>query len=151
MITVKCRCGFVLGKFESGRRHGNVTMLCLSCGRRMGIYNNALRQREQNPGDFDDPTVVEAELEAEAERQPLANVLNRRGFRPDVSTGRVVALMTEDDEKVDDSVLRILELDPANLGYLDAHPEGSDRGGYVPFVFRGEESAYWDEMELWRS
>lgn len=30
-------------------------------------------------------------------------------------------------------------------GWLDAHPEGSDRGGYVPYWVRGEERAYYDE------
>lgn len=32
-------------------------------------------------------------------------------------------------------------------GYIDEHPEGSDRGGYVPTVFAGDDAAYYDENE----
>ena len=41
----------------------------------------------------------------------------------------------------------------ANLtGYVDDHPAGADRGGYVPFVFHDGAAAFWHPAEcFWQA
>lgn len=75
----------------------------------------------------------------------LAGELNDVGpIWPVCSRGVVTGFDTEDGQRID---LGDLELPggPLTEGYIEAHPEGSDRGGYVPTVFRGEEQAHYDE------
>ena len=40
-------------------------------------------------------------------------------------------------------------LEVEGKGYVDEHPEGSDRGGYVPYWERGEEQAFYEEEDGW--
>jgi hypothetical protein len=70
----------------------------------------------------------------------LAKQLTELNVRPETSEGRVVVLTSrrrEDgvdyEEALDAEDFTRLGVDPS-LGYVDEHPEGSDRGGYVPFV-----------------
>ncbi|RKZ86256.1 MAG: hypothetical protein DRQ39_05955 [Gammaproteobacteria bacterium] len=70
----------------------------------------------------------------------LARQLTELGVRPETNQGQVVALVRsyrEDgvsyEEPLDVEQLAELGVDPS-LGYVDDHPEGSDRGGYVPYV-----------------
>ncbi len=60
----------------------------------------------------------------------LAARLNEIGAQPEASEGKIY-LIDEEGKNI--------EFD--GHGYLDAHPEGADRGGYVPFWFQGDESA----------
>jgi hypothetical protein len=55
------------------------------------------------------------------------------GYWPVISKGRVVGLENDEGEK---------PLPDGVVGYVDAHPEGSDRGGYVPFLETDGEQVY---------
>lgn len=63
----------------------------------------------------------------------LAEFLNSNDVRPVCRKGQVTLEPLAPDE------LGITD------GYLHEHPEGSDRGGYVPTVFTASGSAYYDE------
>ena len=72
----------------------------------------------------------------------LADELNQRELTPGtVIEGKVYGFFDSDDND--------LEFEESKTGvthgYLDEHPEGADRGGYCPWVFRDEESAFWHE------
>lgn len=68
---------------------------------------------------------------------------------PDVESGKVVGLTTcreilgdQYENQLEDWQYKLLKLDPNDLGCVEAHPEGSDRGGYVPTLTNG---CYYDE------
>ena len=81
-----------------------------------------------------------------AEDLCFADKLNEAGVHPSTDSGKVVGLL-RDDSELSDEELVALGLDPGDLGSVCEHPEGSDRGGYVPFVGR----VYYDENGgVWR-
>lgn len=63
--------------------------------------------------------------------------------RPEVDGGRIVELNLHPNENWEEPVpisaeqCERLGLDPNDLGCVEAHPEGSDRGGYVPTLSNG--------------
>lgn len=71
----------------------------------------------------------------------LAEKLTKLRARVEVAGGRVTRLYRYyevekgvwAEEDFTEEQLAELGVDP-ELGYLDDHPEGADRGGYVPFV-----------------
>lgn len=68
------------------------------------------------------------------------------GYSPVVRKGQVVELENDDGDRIS---LQLVV--PEASGYLDAHPEGADRGGYVPMVFLGRQWTYWDSEDgSWR-
>jgi hypothetical protein len=74
-------------------------------------------------------------------------------FIPVPSEGKIVSFyrlnefMRDDDDGQIPYTLADLGVDK---GWLDEHPEGADRGGYVPFVFAGEAKAFFRSGE-WQS
>lgn len=65
---------------------------------------------------------------------PLYERLNELGVTPVVEDGKVTALVDENGEALRVKELEELGLDPENLGSVQPHPEGADRGGYLPEV-----------------
>jgi len=82
----------------------------------------------------------------------LKAILNGLKLRPEMGDGKVTDLVTPDGAALGSQDLAKLGLDPSDLGCLDEHPEGSDRGGFVPFVRRLDgATAYFMEQEgEWR-
>lgn len=69
-------------------------------------------------------------------------------YIPVLEEGKVVSFIKFDDD--DDEVpFTLADLD-VDKGWLDEHPEGADRGGYVPFVFAGEAKAFFHSGEWQR-
>lgn len=64
--------------------------------------------------------------------EELARRLNELNVRLETAEGRVVRLYSGDEDLTEEQLVE-LGIDPS-LGYLDDHPEGRDRGGYVPYV-----------------
>jgi hypothetical protein len=62
------------------------------------------------------------------ETMTLAEELNGANAQPNCEKGQVTVAIG----------------DTQLTGYVGEHPEGSDRGGYVPTVFRESESSYYD-------
>jgi hypothetical protein len=75
----------------------------------------------------------------------FAEKLNAGKFEPKVSSG-AVSLVVDNPRPVGrPATAAELEAVGFSHGHLDDHPEGADRGGYVPFVFDTEgEAAIWD-------
>lgn len=76
---------------------------------------------------------------------------------PIINRGRVTGLGNPryNETPLTPEQLQNFGIDPNNIGYVDAHPEGSDRGGYVPFVAvkvgGTEETLMYDEIDgEWR-
>jgi hypothetical protein len=69
----------------------------------------------------------------------LADRLNELGCKPRCERGQVT--LTHDPAQAE--VVAELDID----GYLDSHPEGAGRGGYVPYVFSEGESAFYCDIE----
>ncbi len=65
---------------------------------------------------------------------PLPERLNDLKVTPVVEDGKVTALEDENGEHLRQAELEELGLDPDNLGTVEPHPEGADRGGYLPDV-----------------
>jgi len=63
----------------------------------------------------------------------LAEQLNKVNALPQANEGKIT-LVDEGDN----------EIEFEGHGYLDEHPEGADRGGYVPFWFQGDKTAMYD-------
>lgn len=98
----------------------------------------------------------------------LAKELNDKGVVPDMAVkGQIHALIKLIENK-DEALAHGFTEDQINEGgvfqaeiplsdfgiteaYLEEHPEGSDRGGYVPTVFRytpgAKETAYYMELD----
>lgn len=81
----------------------------------------------------------------------FAEKLNEFGVQPSIDEGQVVSLFTwseEDDEEeqvdLTDEQEKELGIQDGFNGYLVAHPEGSDRGGYVPCISEPN-LVYYDE------
>lgn len=72
---------------------------------------------------------------------PLYERLNELKVSPEVENGKVVALVDTNGEHLRQAELEELGLDPEDLGTVEPHPEGADRGGYLPEVG----GAQWDE------
>ena len=53
-VTVKCECGFILGKFSPMGDHGGVLIVCPHCERTCAIHNNPLMVHEAYP----EPTIL---------------------------------------------------------------------------------------------
>ena len=71
-----------------------------------------------------------------------SDFLNLKNASPVVEGGKVVSLefcRKDDDEPYEPSPADYerLGLDPDNLGCVEPHPEGADRGGYVPMLSNG--------------
>lgn len=69
----------------------------------------------------------------------LCEMLNERGIVPVIKNGKIVRLEKCSEEAeapvpLTDEEYEELELDKEYLGYLQPHPEGSDRGGYRPEI-----------------
>ena len=69
----------------------------------------------------------------------LGAKLNELRISPETAKGKVVELSSYDrtthtSTPLENNELVALGLNPEDLGYVDEHPEGSDRGGYVPFL-----------------
>ena len=83
----------------------------------------------------------------------LADKLNELNAFPEVEGGQVKLLVWTDpptyeqDRPATDEELKALGIDPSEPGYVTDHPEGSDRGGFVPFVYAGKESAFHSEND----
>lgn len=65
---------------------------------------------------------------------PLHERLNDLKVSPVVEDGKVTALEDRNGEHLRQAELEELGLDPDDLGTVEPHPEGADRGGYLPEV-----------------
>jgi hypothetical protein len=80
----------------------------------------------------------------------LAEKLNRYEVSVSVSKGEVTLTAESDFELNDDGtavnpeVQAFLDELDDYTAYLDEHPEGADRGGYVVFVEDGDDTAQYD-------
>jgi hypothetical protein len=81
----------------------------------------------------------------------FADKLNKLRCWPEVSGGKVVCLVRDDGDEREllDEEYEYLGLAPDedDYGCVDAHPEGSDRGGYVPTLRGG--SYYYEPAGEW--
>lgn len=78
----------------------------------------------------------------------FAELLNENELVPSCKRGKVTlqVVSPEDEDAYVKASAEVLERVGFKSGYVEAHPEGSDRGGYVPTVYsRDEEVAYYDE------
>lgn len=75
----------------------------------------------------------------------LADRLNAKKVSPSIDKGKVVALIDMNWVKYPLDSFKITD------GYLEEHPEGADRGGYVAYVTDGTDGAYYDSDGVWRS
>jgi hypothetical protein len=73
-----------------------------------------------------------------------SELLTYWGVSPQVEGGQVTGLVVEKqvgtawhENPLEEWQFDLLELDPQDLGCVDEHPEGSDRGGYVPTLTNG--------------
>jgi hypothetical protein len=72
-----------------------------------------------------------------------SDYLNSKNASPEVDGGLVVALTFYDDQNYDEpreptpEEYERLGLNPDYLGCVEPHPEGADRGGYVPTLTNG--------------
>jgi len=69
-------------------------------------------------------------------------------YIPVMREGQVVSFFQCND--ADEEVPFTLADLGVDKGWLDEHPEGEDRGGYVPFVFAGEAKAFFHSGEWQR-
>lgn len=83
----------------------------------------------------------------------LANRLNEGGFEPVVEEGAATLRVTfgfDDkghylgDRPATDQELADLGFE---RGFVEAHPEGRKRGGYVPYVVCGGATTFWSETD----
>lgn len=90
----------------------------------------------------------------------LAETLNGLNCVPSVDQGNVTLQRYADDDTDYQNPVDLSPMELQSLGfqraYVDAHPEGSDRGGYVPYVvcLRNNElsKAHYDELgDFWVS
>ena len=79
-----------------------------------------------------------------SQMQSLTSRLNAAEVHPKVSEGKVVGLFRYGPDNETEIDVPMAEFGITD-GYIDAHPEGSDRGGYVPFVFADKVSSHYDE------
>jgi hypothetical protein len=88
----------------------------------------------------------------------LATLLNENHFVPVVQKGQVTLAKTAYDAEsgcydYDESETTQEDLEKVGFleGWLEEHPEGSDRGGYVPTVFfkNGQSSYYHENAGEW--
>ena len=123
----------------------------------MDAKDNFIRSLAEALGDSSRPLIPPSERQAIMGRLQgsLAEKLNAIGAMPETSQGKVVTLNVMDDSRnetaLTDEELNMLGIDPSNIGYIDQHPEGSDRGGNVEWVFAKDTQAYWMENDgKWR-
>ena len=73
----------------------------------------------------------------------MKQMLNDKNARVVVEGGVIVALEFHPDgdyhqpQEPTAADYELLKLDPDNLGCVDEHPEGADRGGWVPTLTNG--------------
>lgn len=70
----------------------------------------------------------------------LADTLNTKGVWPKVNRSKVGLWATDDQDQ-------IVEGSHEGEGYVDPHPEGEDRGGYVVYWECDGEIAHYDEHD----
>lgn len=98
--------------------------------------------------------VVDALLAEKEDRKkkkkntPLHERLNELKVSPTVEDGKVTELVDENNESLRVAELESLGLDPDDLGSIEEHPEGADRGGYLPTVRSADRGdAQYDECD----
>lgn len=74
---------------------------------------------------------------AQVHEAPLTEILGP--YMPLTHKGKITNLETEDFEMVP-----LQEVLMGAEGYVEKHPEGVDRGGYVPMIFWQGKKVYWD-------
>jgi len=64
----------------------------------------------------------------------VAEKLNEMDIVPVIERGKIVKLSLdgEEDNELSADQYGELGVDPKEIGFLDEHPEGVDRGGWVP-------------------
>jgi len=82
-------------------------------------------------------------------QRAVKNTLNEQNFFPVVSQGQVTLGKYALDDESYQTELAATDEELSELGfqkgYVAAHPEGSDRGGYVPTIFCESGAYYYDE------
>jgi len=105
-------------------------------------FDNALQQGGYS--DNSEPRTAQYDMSGSGgdsmTNEELAEELNQKSAFPDVNKGKVQILGI--DEK---------PIDCPGTGYVDAHPEGADRGGYVPYWECNGAKAYYSSNEEWAS
>jgi hypothetical protein len=77
----------------------------------------------------------------------LAFLLNEMMVIPSVKKGVVTLISSLDEQLLEQVVATQMGITKM---YVDEHPEGSDRGGYVPYVeASGEKAFYYEPAESW--
>lgn len=74
-----------------------------------------------------------------------SELLTYWNVQPECEGGRVARLLTSrevtpnvwSEDELEDWQYELAGLDSSNLGFVEPHPEGSDRGGYVPTLTNG--------------
>jgi hypothetical protein len=75
----------------------------------------------------------------------LAEYLNSNDIVPECAKGRVSLVRRDDSDEFIPLALEELSSIGFIEDYVEEHPEGSDRGGYVPTIHTSDECAYYDE------
>jgi len=85
--------------------------------------------------------------EPEITSEDLAKEMNERHYSPATMRGKVTLVQNfyKDDTWDHEEVVT----NYSGEGYLEDHPEGADRGGYVPYWERGDATAYYSSNEEW--
>lgn len=86
-------------------------------------------------------------------KKSLRKILS--GWEPIVESGRILRLERSHFENYDEpqeedefgEEVELEKLIPGAVGSLEEHPEGSDRGGYVPTIHLDNRWTYWDEID----
>ncbi len=73
----------------------------------------------------------------------LANRLNELGLEPHCKGGSVTLTHGYPYNPAEEETVALGIVD----GSVEAHPEGADRGGYVPYVYTEDEEAYYYDGE----
>ena len=72
-------------------------------------------------------------------RHDIADVLTGLGVQPEIAKGQIVQLTSDEGDLSFDQLAKRFGFLVCE-GWLEEHPEGSDRGGYVPTLFFGQSS-----------
>lgn len=85
--------------------------------------------------------------------EAFETALNDGNFAPNVEEGQVTSLRVSTQDEEREATPEEVEALGFEDGCIEAHPEGSDRGGYVPFVYHksGAGAYFYEPDNTWYS
>lgn len=104
------------------------------CSFKVLEVNLATDDFQKKAAEVVDLLLLQQEVQKKKQYTPLFRKLNKLKVHPVVESGVVTRLVDRNNEPLRHEELKQLGLDPKDLGTLEPHPEGADRGGYVAEV-----------------